>query len=479
MAQKKITSEPYTVTLPGGSPLYFKTETTYNTDTNGNPIRGSSLHTVLYSPNGSNYIPSATTTEINGQSNNWTLLKYTPEQAFSLGITQYLQPDNSVLGPTAALSLQTYDGQISKETRNTISKSSIKAGNTVGQTQAVLGTQQTVPNQGGAADPNAPTDPANPTDQEGSKPLSKEEVDDFNKQLESIKTNQRQNYESAKYPLNLQSEYQDCIKFSVVKYQQSGLEGFGPKSKGLRIVEVDESQKGRPKIGTREILATIVLPIPGGIQDGNQVNWSGTDLNDIQKAFGDLAQTGITGGNVAGSAQKSAEEAAKPGSGVRTAIISKLTEAAIGQGGLMQRQFGTIINPNTELLFSSPYLRTFSFSFKLSPRSSKEAEEVRKIIRNFKQAMSPKRSESSFLLQSPHTFAISYIFQNKQHPYLNRFKECALTSCNVNYTPEGNYMAFDDSNQPSMVSYQLDLQFQELEPLYDDDYGDGYTNMGY
>ena len=178
-------------------------------------------------------------------------------------------------------------------------------------------------------------------------------------------------------------------------------------------------------------------------------------------------------------AEKYAEEAAKPGSGVRTAIISKLTEAAIGQGGLMQRQFGTIINPNTELLFNSPYLRTFTFSFKLSPRSSEEAEDVRKIIRNFKQAMSPKRSESSFLLQSPHTFAISYIFQNKQHPYLNRFKECALTSCSVNYTPEGNYMAFDDSNHPSMVSYQLDLQFQELEPVYDDDYGNGYTNMGY
>ena len=86
--------------------------------------------------------------------------------------------------------------------------------------------------------------------------------------------------------------------------------------------------------------------------------------------------------------------------------------------------------------------------------------------------MSVKRSNSSFLLQTPHTFAISYIFKKKDHPYLNRFKECALTSCNVNYTPEGTYMSFDDSNHPSMVSYQLDLTFQELEPIYDDDYTD-------
>jgi hypothetical protein len=33
-------------------------------------------------------------------------------------------------------------------------------------------------------------------------------------------------------------------------------------------------------------------------------------------------------------------------------------------------------------------------------------------------------------------------------------------------------MSFDDSNNPSMVSYQLDLTFQELEPIYDDDYTD-------
>lgn len=135
----------------------------------------------------------------------------------------------------------------------------------------------------------------------------------------------------------------------------------------------------------------------------------------------------------------------------------------------MQRQFGAVINPNLELLFNSPDLRQFSFSFKLSPRSKTEAEIVRKIIRNFKQAMSVKRSASSFLLQTPHTFAISYIFKNENHPYLNKFKECALTSCNVNYTPEATYMSFEDG---AMVSYQLDLTFQELEPIYDDDYTD-------
>ena len=81
--------------------------------------------------------------------------------------------------------------------------------------------------------------------------------------------------------------------------------------------------------------------------------------------------------------------------------------------------------------------------------------------------------------ESPSAGGRSYIFRDKQHPYLNKFKECALTNCSVNYTPEGNYMAFDSLTNPSMVSYQLDLQFQELEPVYDDDYSDGWSNIGY
>ena len=83
---------------------------------------------------------------------------------------------------------------------------------------------------------------------------------------------------------------------------------------------------------------------------------------------------------------------------------------------------------------------------------------------------------SSLLLKSPHTFAISYLSANKQHPYLNKFKECALTSCNVNYTPDGNYATFTDG---SMTSYELQLQFQELVPLFDDDYGTDNDNIGF
>jgi hypothetical protein len=148
-------------------------------------------------------------------------------------------------------------------------------------------------------------------------------------------------------------------------------------------------------------------------------------------------------------------------------IQSQLVQAATGSNGILARQYGAVINENLELLFNGPSLRNFTFNFRFTPRKQDEAVAVRKIIRMFKQAMSVKRSESTLLLKTPHTFAISYLSKNKDHQYLNKFKECALTDCAVNYTPDGTYMTYTDS---SMTAYELSLTFQELVPIFDDDY---------
>ena len=199
----------------------------------------------------------------------------------------------------------------------------------------------------------------------------------------------------------------------------------------------------------------------------------------------------ILGGAGAGvdAAKKELTKATAGNKDLLAAIIAaKGTEQAVGVNGLLSRAFGVELNPNLELLFNSPELREFSFSFKMTPRSKGEAQIVRSIIRTFKQSMSVKRSESVLLLKSPHTFRISYLTSNTEHPYLNRFKECALTNCSVNYTPDGSYMSYDDSSPDgrSMTAYELSLSFSELEPIFDDDYDDGkddakgpFTNIGY
>ena len=50
---------------------------------------------------------------------------------------------------------------------------------------------------------------------------------------------------------------------------------------------------------------------------------------------------------------------------------------------------------------------------------------------------------------------------------MNMIKPCALTSINVNYTPDGSYMTYETNG--SMVGYDLNLTFQEIEPIYRSD----------
>ncbi len=162
-------------------------------------------------------------------------------------------------------------------------------------------------------------------------------------------------------------------------------------------------------------------------------------------------------------------------------IQGKFAASAVGAdpNSLLSRTQGMILNPNLELLFQGPSLRPFTFQFKMSPRSADEAKEIVKIIRFFKQGMAPIREESRLFLKTPHTFRIKYaqLGSQDESPFLNKFKECALLSCSVQYTPEGNYAPYEDG---AMSSYQMSLQFKELEPVYNDEYdNDNDASIGF
>jgi hypothetical protein len=289
---------------------------------------------------------------------------------------------------------------------------------------------------------------------------------------DSFKAGTRKKYESLRYPENLSLETQDVIKFTILQYKPS-LAG-GQTGQTGRIVDLKGIVAGTT------VLGSITLPIPAGINDGNSVGWSMDEMNDLQEAAGKTAALLLESQNIEAGV-KPLENLAKDvdtpegKSGISGMIANLATNANI-----MKRSQGATINNNQELLFGGPSLRNFSFVFSFYPRSKTEAIIVRKIIRTFKQSMSVKRSETSLLLKSPHTFAISYLTAGqKAHPYLNRFKECALTSCNIDYTPDGTYMTYG-GDEKSMTAYRMTLSFSELEPIFDDEYGESdYDNIGF
>ena len=267
------------------------------------------------------------------------------------------------------------------------------------------------------------------------------------------------------YPLKLAETKQDVIKFKMVKFQPRKFETTSTNLGGVA-----------PRT-TGQIIGVVVLPIPNGISDSNTVNWNSGDMNAFDAFAANLALTGIKDGFGAGAQliQKTGDGLSNNAGEVGGGLASAFAGLAIGQGGaqILQRTEGAILNPNMELLFNGPSLRPFTFSFKLASRSEKESETIRSIIRFFKQGSAAQKSQSNLFLRAPHTFQIQYLHKNEEHKFLNKFKECALQSFSVSYTPEGQYATFNDG---AMVSYQITMQFQELEPIFNDDYTNDGTN---
>ena len=334
----------------------------------------------------------------------------------------------------------------------------------------------------GAAKNTAPTNPENKKDPPAATQAQKNAV---NKENASFRSGTRLSYaQDMKYPLDLKSELQDVIKFSILEYspslskenQQTSPTGQFGSSKS-RSVEL----KGGGVKGSK-IIGVITLPIPARIGDSNTVDWGSAPLNPLEEALAELAQ-GFFDGGVEG-AGKSLDKKGKDiqgttKSGDLSASIKSIFLGSAVNASAAKRAYGSVINNNVEVLFNGPGLRSHSFSFLFYPRDPKEAIMVRQIIRAFKQSMSVKRSESSLLLKPPHTFAIQYMTSGqKAHPYLTRFKECALTTCSVDYTPDGTYMTYG-GDEKSMTAYSMGLTFSELEPIFDDEYGKNDDNVGF
>jgi hypothetical protein len=264
------------------------------------------------------------------------------------------------------------------------------------------------------------------------------------------------------YPITLAKSKQDVIKFKMVKFQPRKFETTSTNLGGVA-----------PRT-TGQTIGVVVLPIPNGISDSNTVNWNSGDMNAFDAFLANTALATIKDGFGAGAqvVQSGLEGASNNAGELGGGLKSAFAGLAIGQGGaqILQRTEGAILNPNMELLFNGPSLRPFTFSFKLASRSKEESEMIRKIIRFFKQGSAAQKSQSNLFLRAPHTFQIEYLHQGKPHNFLNQFKECALQSFGVSYTPEGQYATFQDG---AMVSYQITMQFQELEPIFNEDYEGG------
>ena len=353
-----------------------------------------------------------------------------------------------------------------------IKNASIKTATSAGalQTQAQ---QLIIPNTAPPRDAPARTDP--PAARESTTTQSDTSI---SKPLEdqSLFSTSTGASEILKYPLNNDGGY-DFLKITTHELNRSEdlLRGSAKEPFKLKSPEDNLSNP----IGNY-----IALPMQPGISDSNSVDWGADQLNPLQLAgarvaggmMGNLAKLDLGGaGKEAMARIKSSLEQA----GLTLTpndITSYFAGEAVG-ANIFTRSTGKVINPNLELLFRGPQLRTFNYSYRFTPREDKESKVIKQIIRHFKKHMAARRNNVGLFLKTPYVFKLTYVYsQGGQHPFLNKIKPCALTNFNVDYTPDGSYATYTDG---SMTSYTVSMQFSEIAPIYEDDYKDTDNDMGY
>ena len=285
-------------------------------------------------------------------------------------------------------------------------------------------------------------------------------------------TQTRTTYGNYYYPQDIGANKQDRIIFTM------------KQSSGSKInVDLNNPNVNAFQRKTTPIKGSVTLPITAGIKDLNSVDWQGSTMNAAQ-AFGAAAAMNIIQekgrrAEALGDVLNEAGDFLTKNNDAAKALSLRIAQEAVGTQNLLSRATGAIANPNMELLFNAPGLRAFDFTFQMSPRDHHEAGQIRSIINFFKQGMSVKTTSSNVFLKAPNIFNIDYITFNEEgkmerHPSINIIKTCALLSCSVDYTPNNSYMTYSDSKR-SMVAYTMNLQFNELDPLYEKDY---YTGLG-
>ena len=353
-----------------------------------------------------------------------------------------------------------------------------------------------------------------------------EETDNTKTKVRSNRTNPLRKIAGGRvlqYPIDLDTDIQDYFEIQVFNYRPAGSlpsvkysnQGSNSGNFAGGYYSGSNLRGNRQNFRLQDLQSTIQLPVPPSLKDMNAVDFGGQSMSGLAGAiFGPVVASFLGRGGdpdaaaltKKGDVQRIRQQAnnflkgslqtAKDvlGSGFdalqnkefrRFQGLNAIAQAVAALGvnidvnQAITRVSGAVRNPNLELLFKGPALRSFSFTIRLTPRSPEESKRVRMIIRVLKQHSAVKANagvfegESNFLIGTPDVFKLRYIKARTQKDIkgLNKFKTCALNSISVDYTGEaGRFAAYEEDSQP--VTTIITLQFTELTPIYDADYAE-------
>lgn len=195
------------------------------------------------------------------------------------------------------------------------------------------------------------------------------------------------------------------LKIQMVKYRERNFEYDGEGN----ITDISPN---------RELLNSVVLPLPENVSNTYNMNWEMANLQGV-KFLEDIFSN----------------------NSIKDAIVS--SGARDNLTAILFGQFSKIIsqktpNPKKQALFNGIDPRTFSFSFTFAPQSLREAEQLQKVIKELTVASLPsleteegEDDSSAAFFKFPAEFEIT--FGNVAG--FPKLSSCVCTSIATNYSP--------------------------------------------
>ena len=232
---------------------------------------------------------------------------------------------------------------------------------------------------------------------------------------------------------------------------------------------------------TRRLDTAIAMYMPAQVQVTYGTKYNDTEISPLAGAVGEGITDLMSGAGLSETFNKVVNDSRLKdtvGKKVLTTIASTLDGVGLsGTREALEISSGEIFADRMELAFKGVDRRAFQYTFKMIPKNSREAEEIRKIVFAFKANMLPELTQGRDrdTMTVPNTFNIQYMYKGKENDYIHRVSECFLDNVQVAYGGD-RYKTFephaDDGAPP--VETTLTLAFKEIEIITRERIFEGY-----
>jgi len=227
----------------------------------------------------------------------------------------------------------------------------------------------------------------------------------------------------------------------------------------------------------------IVMYMPEDLGGQYGADWTGKSFNNVAVEL--LRTVGSSGAIDNGSYGRAVDT----GVGALKALGYKAAVDAINKGlgtnvqdtDALSGVSGTILNPNTEMMYQSSTMRGFDLRFKMQARSEDESNQIKQICTTFKRAMLPtyggevigkgigpgtptdKKPGNGNFITLPKIVRVAFMTGKDLNEYVTQYKPCAITGVDINHTPDGAWAAY---KKGAPVATEIKISFKELKLIF-------------